>query len=116
VQVNAHVSPEQATPPAQAPSPLQSISFLAAALVTPFLQAFAPPQATVHELPVQLIEPAHELESVQPMSQPADWSQVIPPAHPSCPQVIWQARRDGQVMAAPQLPAALQSITQLSSA
>jgi hypothetical protein len=88
---------------------------LAAELVTPALQALAPPQATAHELPVQLIEPAHELESVQAMSQPAEWSQVIPPAHPSCPQVIWQESWDGQVTTDPQAPAALQSITHLSS-
>jgi hypothetical protein len=88
---------------------------LAAELLTPALQAFAPPQATVHELPEQLIEPAHAFESVHATSQPAEWSQVIPPAHASCPQVILQARREGQVIADAQLPAALQSIAHLSS-
>ena len=84
-------------------------------LDTPLLQAFIPAQATVHELPAQLIEPAHELDSVQAMSQPAARPQSIPFAHPSCPQVIWQVSWDGQVTTDAQEPAALQSITHLSS-
>jgi hypothetical protein len=88
---------------------------LPAWLDTPLLQAFIPAQATVHELPAQLIEPAHELDSVQAMSQPAARPQSIPFAHPSCPQVIWQVSWDGQVTTDAQEPAALQSITHLSS-
>jgi hypothetical protein len=114
-QVNAHESPEQARSLAHAPSPVQLIWFLAAWLVTPLLQAFVPPQATVHELPAQLTEPAHELDSAHAMSQPAARLQSIPFAHPPCPQVIWQESWDGQVTTDAQEPAALQSITHLSS-
>ena len=84
-------------------------------MVTPLPQAFEPPQVTMHELPAQLIEPAHELESVHAMSQPMAWPQSIPPAHPDCPQVILQESWDGQVTKDPHALAALQSITHLSS-
>jgi hypothetical protein len=87
---------------------------LAAALAT-LLQAFVPLQATVHKLPLQLIEPAHEFDSTHAMSQPAASPHSIPPAHPFCPQVIWQESWDGQMTSDAQLPAALQSITHLSS-
>jgi hypothetical protein len=82
---------------------------------TPLLQAFVPLQATVHELPPQLIEPAHEFDSAHAMSHPAARLQSIPFAHPSCPQVTWQESWDGQVTTDdPQAPAALQSIMHLS--
>jgi hypothetical protein len=114
-QVNVHESPEHATFEAQAPSPLQLTWFLAAWLDTPLLQASVPPHATAHELPRQLSGPAHELDPAHAMSQPAAWLQSIPFAHPSCPQVIWQESWDGQATTAPQEPAALQSITHVSS-
>jgi hypothetical protein len=88
---------------------------LAARLATPLLQAFVPPQTTVHEPPPQSIEPAHEFDSAHAMSHPAARLQSIPFAHPSCPQVIWQVSWDGQVTTDAQAPAALQSIAHLSS-
>jgi hypothetical protein len=78
-------------------------------------QAFVPLQATVQELPLQLIAPAHEFDSPHAISQPAASPHSIPPAHPSFPQVIWQESWDGQVTTDAQAPAALQSITHLSS-
>jgi hypothetical protein len=88
---------------------------LAAPVVTPPLQALFPAHATVHELPLQLIEPAHEFDSEQAMSQLSAWPQSIPFAHPSCPQVILQERRFGQMTTDPQAPAVLQSMTHMSS-
>ena len=70
-QVNAHELPEQTTPEAQVLSPLQLISPVVAPLLILLWQAFAPLQATVHVLPAQLIEPAHEFDCVQAMSQSA---------------------------------------------
>ena len=87
-----------------------------AALATALLQAFVPLQATVHELPLQLIEPAHEFDPTHATSQPTAWGHSIPPAHPLGPQVIWQVSWNGQVTTDAQAPAALQSITHLSSA
>jgi hypothetical protein len=40
-----------------------------APLLTLLWQAFAPLQATLHVLPAQLIEPAHEFDCVHAMSQ-----------------------------------------------
>ena len=115
-QVNAHKSPEQTTSEAQAPSPPQVIWDLAATLDTPLLQALFPPQFTAHEVPAQLIEPAHDPESMHATSQPAALLQSTPPAHPSCPQVIWHEMRDGQVTTDPQAPTALQSMAHVPSA
>jgi hypothetical protein len=88
---------------------------LPALLVTPPAQVFFPSQVTAHELPAQLIVPAHDLGSEHAMSQPAALLQSIPCAHPPCPQVILQATRDGQVTTDAQVPAALQSITHVPS-
>jgi hypothetical protein len=66
-------------------------------------------------LPAQLIAPAHDFDSAHAMSQPVALLQSIPPAHPSRPQVIRQATRDGQVTTEPQVPAALQSIAHVPS-
>ncbi len=84
-----------------------------APLFTSLPQAFGPLQVTVHELPAQLIEPAHDLDLAQVMSQPVAWLQSIPPAQPFCPQVIWQEMADGQVTMDAQVSVALQSITQM---
>jgi hypothetical protein len=78
-------------------------------------QEFVPLHATLHALPEQLIDPAHELDCAHVMSQPAAWPQSTPPAHPSCPQVIWQVSWLGQVTTDVQAPAALQSITHVLS-
>ena len=82
-----------------------------ALLVTPLPQAFAPLQVTVHELPAQLIERAHDFDPAHVMSQPVALLQSTPPAQPFCPQVTWQGMEDGQVTTEVHASAALQSIT-----
>ena len=65
----------------------------------------------MHELPAQLIEPAHDRDLAHVMSQPVALLQSTPPAQPSCPQVTWQGMADGQSTEEAQAPVALQSIT-----
>jgi hypothetical protein len=85
-------------------------------VVTPLPQAFCPLQVTVHEVPEQLIEPAHDLDFAQVTSQPVALLQSTPPAQPFCPQVTWQGMENGQVTTEAQAPAALQSITHMPPA
>jgi hypothetical protein len=114
-QDSAQESPEQTRSEPQAASPAQAIWFLAAPLFTRPAQAVRPLQVTVHELPAQLIEPAHDLDPAHVTSQPVACPQSIPPAQPFGPQVIRQGMRDGHVTMDPQAPAALQSTTQVPS-
>jgi hypothetical protein len=69
-QVKAHELAEHETSEAQVLSPLQVIATVPAPLLTLLWQAFAPLQATVQVSPAQLIEPAHEFDCVQAISQP----------------------------------------------
>jgi len=68
-----------------------AIWFLAAPTVHAPAQAFGPLQVTMHELPAQVIEPAHDFGFGTCNVAASGLPQSSPPAQPFGPQVIGRA-------------------------